>query len=188
MALQRESKMKPDQTAASALAVPVTEQDHQRGDAAASLTLVQYGDYQCPSSRRVYELIQELFEKEKRLHFVFRHFPLEKVHPQAVRAAQAAEAAAAQGKFWAMHDRLFRNQRRLEDADLVRHAERIGLDVRVFEEALMSGTHHERIRQDKRSGVQSGLRTTIALFLGGELHEGERRVAMAVRAVREQRA
>ena len=178
--------MNPDQAATGALAVPVREQDHQRGDAA--LTLVQYGDYECPSSRRVYELVQELFEKKKPLRFVFRHFPLENVHPHAVQAAQAAEAAAAQGKFWEMHDRLFRNQLRLEDADLVRHAERVGLDVQAFEKALTSGTRRERVRQDKRGGVQSGLRTTMALFLNGELHEGERRVAMAVRAVREQPA
>ena len=178
--------MDPGQAPTGILAAPVNEQDHERGHADAALTLVQYGDYECPSSRRVYALVQELFEKGRRLRFAFRHFPLEDVHPHALQAAQSAEAAAAQGQFWAMHDRLVRNQYRLESTDLKRYAEQLGLDVQALEEAWTSGTYRERIRQDKRSGVQSGLRRTMALFLDGELHEGERRVAMAMRAVREQ--
>ena len=177
--------MEPEQGAASAPAEPVREGDHVRGDPSAPFTLVQYGDYECPSSRRVYALVQELFEKGKPLRFVFRHFPLDRVHPHAVQAAEAAEAAAAQGAFWPMHDRLFKSPLRLETPDLLRHAERVGLDVRPVEEALTSGTYRERVRRDKREGVGAGLRTTMALVLGGELHEGERRVAMAVRAVRE---
>ena len=172
------------------LAVPVHERDHRWGSEAAALTLVQYGDYECPSSRRVYALVQELFEKEKPLRFVFRHFRrLDKVHPHAVQAAAGRRSGSgARGRFGRCTTGSSRARSVFEEADLLRHAERLGLDVQAFEEGLTSGTHRERIRQDKRSGVQSGLRTTMALFLNGELHEGERRVAMAVRAVREQHA
>lgn len=180
--------MEQEQHPASAPLEPVREDDHVQGAPSAPIMLVQYGDYECPSSRRVYELVRELLDKGKPLRFVFRHFPLEQVHPHAFQAAEVAEAAAAQGQFWPMHDRLYHNQLRLEEADLLRHAARLGLDVRLVEEALASGTYRARVRHDKRDGVRSGLRTTMALFLDGELHEGERRVAMALRAVREQRA
>ena len=179
--------MEQEPDAAGAPLEPVRESDHVRGGSPAPFTLVQYGDYECPSSRRVYAFVRELLDEGKPLRFVFRHFPLERVHPHAAQAAEAAEAAAAQGQFWPMHDRLYRNQLRLEEADLLRHAERLGLDVRPFEEALTSGAYRVRVRQDQRGGVRAGLRTTMALFLNGELHEGERRVAMALRAVREQR-
>src|SRR5258705_9468430 len=121
------------QAGTTRLAVPVGEGDHVRGPASASVTLVEYGDYECPYCRAAVAIVEELQRVlPDALRFVFRHFPLENVHPHAPRAAEAAEAAAAQGKFFEMHAALFGHQTALEDEDLVRYATELDLDPARF--------------------------------------------------------
>src|SRR5918999_3078019 len=112
------------------LAVPVGEQDHVRGPASAEVTLVEYGDFECPYTRRARPVARRLGrEFGDRLLFVFRNFPLTRIHPHAQAAAEAAEAASAQGRYWEMHDLLFDNQRHLEGEDFRRYAQQLGLDL-----------------------------------------------------------
>ena len=150
------------------LSLPVGERDHARGPATAPVTLVMYGDYQCPytalSNRFVAELREELGE---RLRLVYRHFPLSDVHPDAERAAEAAEAAAAQGRFWEMHDALFEKQASLRERDLVRYAAGLGLDRDRFSQALARHAHAERVAKDAESGRESGVHGTPAFFING---------------------
>ena len=126
---------------------PLGARDHVRGLEDAPVTLVKYGDYECPYCGEVHHVLAELREKAgERVRFVFRHFPLDSVHPRARRAALAAEAAASQGHFWEMHDLLYENQDELgDDEDLVRYAVRLGLDIRRFEEDLANDDHAWRI-------------------------------------------
>src|SRR5919199_5615233 len=114
----------------SQLPLPVAERDHIQGPSTAPVTLVEYGDYECPYCGAAHPIVKEVQRRlGDRLRFVFRHFPLTNVHPHAQHAAEAAEAAGAQGKFWAMHDTLFEHQRALDDAHLEEHAAALGLDV-----------------------------------------------------------
>lgn len=134
----------------------------------ATVTLVQYGDYQCPGSglaHRIVPLIQQLLGAE--LHFVFRHFPQPEIHPEAYHAAEAAEAAASQGKFWEMHNHLFRHQSRLADSYLVEYAIALCLDVNQFLAEMASDCHTPRIQADIKSGIQSGVITTPTFFING---------------------
>ena len=125
----------------SRLVPPVNEQDHSRGPASAPVTLVEYGDYQCPYCGQAYPVIQKLLARMgSKVRFVFRNFPLQEIHPNAQMAAEAAEAAGAQGKFWEMHDRLYEHQKELKQENLIRHAGAIGLDVNRFKEELAEGT------------------------------------------------
>src|SRR5215212_6169269 len=116
---------------------PVGTRDHARGPKDAPVTLVQYGDYECPYCGQAHPMLKELQERAgERVRFIFRHFPLDAVHPRARRAAQAAEAAASQERFWEMHDLLYENQDELGEEDLLRYAAELGLDLRRFEEDL----------------------------------------------------
>jgi protein-disulfide isomerase len=155
------------------LTPPVSAQDHAEGPENAPLTLVEYGDYECPHCGRAYPIIKEVQRAlGSQLRFVFRNFPLAEAHPHALHAAQAAEAAAAQGRFWEMHDVIFEHQDALEDRDLVRYAETLGLDaVRVARE-LEAETHAARVRADFRSGVRSGVNGTPTFFVNGKRYEG----------------
>src|SRR5205809_7295087 len=127
------------------LTMPVTEdRDHIQGRADAAVTLVQYGDYECPYCGAAYPIVKEVQARiGERLRFVFRNFPISTSHPHAERAAEAAEAAAAQGKFWEMHDLLYENQRRLRDEDLRTYAEQLGLDVGLFDKEMAEHAHAE---------------------------------------------
>lgn len=155
------------------LTVPVSERDHIRGSNDAPLTLLEYGDFECPHCGAAHPIIEELRARlGRRLRFVYRHFPLTNIHPHAEPAAEAAEAAGAQGRFWEMHDRLFENQDALEDEDLVAHADALGLDVEKFAEELSAGVHAPRVRQDFLSGVRSGVNGTPSLFINGVRHDG----------------
>ena len=121
------------------------------------VTLVEYGDYECPYCGRAHPIVKEVQRRlGERLRFVFRNFPLTQVHPHAQHAAEAAEAAGAQGKFWAMHDALFEHQRALGDDHLVAYAGRVGLDTDRFGAELGRGAYAGRVRQDFLSGVRSG--------------------------------
>jgi diadenylate cyclase len=155
------------------LEVPVSERDHVRGPANAPVTLVEYGDYECPYCARVHPIVQEVLARAGgRLRFVFRHFPLDSVHPNARLAAEAAEAAGAQGRFWEMHDLLYANQDRLLADDLVGHAARLELDVELFEESLRSRRHEGRVSEDRAGGEESGVEGTPALYLDGVRYRG----------------
>jgi protein-disulfide isomerase len=155
------------------LALPVGERDHSQGPADAQLTLVEYGDFECPYCGRAYPIVKSLQERlGDRLRFVFRNFPLTTAHPHAQHAAEAAEAAAAQGRYWAMHDRLYEHQRALDDAHLARYAADVGLDVARFSEELEAGRYRARVREDFLSGVRSGVNGTPTFFVNGARHDG----------------
>jgi Na+:H+ antiporter, NhaA family len=149
------------------------ERDHVRGDPGAPVTLVEYADFQCPYCGDAYPVVRELLERfGDRLRFVFRHMPLRDLHPRSEAAAEAAEAAGAQGRFWDMHDRLFTHQRQLSDEDLRGHAEAIGLDVERFERDLLERRHAGRVADDYLSGARSGTPSTPRFFVNGVIHLG----------------
>jgi protein-disulfide isomerase len=157
----------------SRLTPAVSDSDHRSGPDGAPVTLVEYGDYECPHCGRAHPIVQEVRRRMgRRLRFVFRNFPLAEAHPHAVRAAETAEAAAAQGKFWEMHDMLFEHQDALEDPDLLRYAKELGLNVGRLMEELAAGTYVERVRKDFRSGVRSGVNGTPTFFINGVRHDG----------------
>jgi protein-disulfide isomerase len=157
------------------LTVPVSvDRDHIQGPAEAPLTLVEYGDYECPYCGAAYPIVKEVQSRlGDRLRFVFRNFPITTSHPHAERAAEAAEAAASQGKFWEMHDLLYENQKRLEDPDLHRYAEQLGLDVQAFDDDLASGALTGRVREDFMSGVRSGVNGTPTFYINGLRYDGD---------------
>jgi formate-nitrite transporter family protein len=147
--------------------------DHVRGATAGRL-IVEYGDYECPYSRKAYRAIEQLERTlDGSFRFAFRHFPLTEIHPHALVASAAAEAAAEQGRFWEMHDVLFRRQHALEDEDLRRYAGELGLDLEAFDRARRSDAVLERIRRDVESGIASGeVPGTPTLFIDGAVHLG----------------
>ncbi len=147
--------------------------DHVRGAADAPVTLVEYGDYECPHCGRAAPTVHQLLEAfEGQVRFVFRHLPLTDVHPNAALAAEAAEAAGAQGAFWPMHDALFAHQDALQIADLVRYAEELGLDARRFEADLRDGRFGSRVAQDVNSAEKAGVAGTPTFFINEVLHRG----------------
>lgn len=142
--------------------------DHLLGDARAGLTLLEYGGYECPACIQAEPLTQHLLQVcGKRLCFVFRHFPLMEVHPQAELAAEAAEAAAAQGQFWAMHHLLFSQPHHLALARMTRHAQSIGLDMNRFNAEMADRIYTQRVQEHRRAGERNGVRATPAFFLNG---------------------
>jgi protein-disulfide isomerase len=168
---------------APALAAPVDAADHAIGPAAAPVTLAVYGDYECPYTLLLMPAVTGLVDHfGDRLRFVFRHFPLPK-HPHAALAAEAAEGAAAQGRFWDMHVALFAGQDALEPDDLVRYAADLGLDVPRFRADLAAHAHRPRVERDLESGRRSGVAGTPTEFLNGVLYTGEDRLTSLTRAV-----
>jgi protein-disulfide isomerase len=145
--------------------------DHVRGPAGGRLIL-EYGDYECPYSRRAYREIQRVeAQLDGRIRFAFRHYPLTEIHPHALAASRAAEAAAAQSRFWEMHDTLFHNQKALDNDDLHRYALELGLERAKFDSDRRGEAALERIRRDVRSGDASGeVLGTPTLFIDGVLH------------------
>jgi protein-disulfide isomerase len=141
------------------------ERDHVRGSR--GRTLLIYGDYECPYTRLAYESVQFLEADGVPFRFVFRHFPLVEIHPHALIAAEASEAAAAHGRFWFMHDVLFRRQKALERADLERYADEIGLDVERFRQELDAHVHLDRIEGDRSSALASGATGTPTILVDG---------------------
>ena len=155
------------------LTVPVSERDHIRGPAQALVTVVEYGDYECPYCGAAYPVVEELRRQfANRLQFVFRHFPLAQSHPHAQEAAEAAEAASAQDRFWEMHDTLYTHQRALDETHLIRYATALGLDPTAFCEALSDHSFEERVRHDFMSGVRSGVNGTPSFFVEGVRYDG----------------
>src|SRR5437763_1505597 len=140
------------------LTIPVSPRDHAIGPESAPLTLVEYGDYECPDCLNAFPIVQDLIAHlGPRLRFVFRHFPQNNVHPHASAAAMAAEAAGAQGKYWEMHEALFRHQHELADLDLTHLALRLGLEVYRFESDRNSEMSRRRIESDLATGLASGV-------------------------------
>lgn len=163
----------PEDTTDLLLLNPVHDWDHVRGPADAPVTLVEYGDYQCPDCGLLFGTLHAVQQKfGTRLRLVYRHYPLSGIHKQAQLAAEAAEAADAQGRFWEMHDLLFQNQPTLEHKHLIQYAERLKLDVDRFRRELAKGTYVERVRQDFIAGVQNGVNGTPGLFLNGVRQPG----------------
>ena len=156
------------------LTIPIGEPDHVLGAPDASIVLVEYGDYECPACGRAYPVIKELQDRlGENLCFVFRNFPLTQVHPHALRAAEAAEAAAHLGRFWEMHDLIFENQDALEDEDLFHYAREIGLQPAAFERAFGQEELVQRIKEDFRGGVNSGVDGTPSFYVNGYRYEGD---------------
>jgi protein-disulfide isomerase len=157
----------------SPLRPPVSEADHRAGSDESVVTLVEYGDYECPACARAEPIVQQVRKRMgPRLAFVFRHFPLSNVHPHAEHAAEAAEAAASQGRFWEMHEAIFARPSALTDTDLVGRAERLGLDADRVEQELAAGIYARRVRRDFESGVRSGVNGTPTFFINGRRHDG----------------
>ena len=158
----------------SHLVVPVGADDHLAGSSGAPVMLVEYGDYECPYCGAAYPIVKRLQrELGDRLTLVFRNFPLTEAHPHAERAAESAEAAGAQGKFWEMHDQLFENQQALAPKNLVDYARQLGLDDARVERELTDGTWRPRVRGDFRGGVRSGVNGTPTFFINGERFDGD---------------
>jgi protein-disulfide isomerase len=153
------------------LAPPLNQNDHTRGSITAAVILMEYGDFQCPQSGAAYPIVKSLQQQlGDRICFVFRHFPQPK-HSQALKAAETAEAAASQGKFWEMHDALFEQQGNLEDANLVECAIQVELDVSQFLQELTAHIHVPHIQEDIESGHQYGVQGTPTFFVGVR-HQG----------------
>ena len=155
------------------LKVPITAEDHTQGPEDAEVTLVEYGDYECPHCGRAYPIVQQVQKHfGKRLRLVFRNFPLSEMHPHAEAAAEVAEFAGAQGKFWEMHDRLFENQARLGQALFLDLGEKLELSTIALRQALEEATFEARVRADFKGGVRSGVNGTPTFFINGHRHDG----------------
>lgn len=152
---------------------PVSGNDHIQGNPLAAIELVEYGDYQCPYCGAAYPLVKDIQARlDGKLKFVFRNFPLEKIHPQAVMAAVASEAAALQGKYWEMHDMLFENQKRLNRGALLEYAKALALDTELFETGLADDALREKVKGEFYSGMRSGVNATPTFFINGEKYTG----------------
>jgi protein-disulfide isomerase len=155
------------------LKVAVTAEDHAQRPESAPVTVVEYGDYECPHCGHAYPIVKQVQKHfGKRLRFVFRNFPLSEIHPHAEGAAEAAEFAGAQGKFWEMHDLLFENQERLDEALYLALAQELELPAGTLRKALESGTYRTRVRAEFAGGVRSGVNGTPTFFVNGDRHDG----------------
>ena len=150
------------------LTLSVKDRDHRHGPTTASMTLVEYGDYECPYTGQAYPIVKEIQKRlGNKLLFVFRNFPLTQIHPHAQHAAEAAEASAGQGKFWEMHDYLFEHQQVLDDVHLATYANKLALDAHKFSQDMSKHTYAARIHEDLLSGEQSGVEGTPTFFING---------------------
>jgi protein-disulfide isomerase len=155
------------------LTVPVGRRDHVVGPATAPITIVEYGDYECPFCGAAHPVVKALEKAlDDNLRFAYRHFPLSQIHPHSFQAAEAAEAAGAQDRFWEMHDMLFEHQSRLGTQDLLAYASALGLKLESFAEDLSEHRHAPRVREDFLSGVRSGVNGTPTFFVNGVRHDG----------------
>ncbi len=154
------------------LAVPVTHGDHILGPETARITLVEYGDFECPNCAQAYPAVKMLRRHfGERVRFVFRHFPLREVHPHAELAAEAAEIAGGQGKFWSMHDLLFENQLHLKAKSLRRYAEEAEVDLKRYDYEMNDHVYLQRVQEHIDGGNRSGVRVTPTFFINGTVHD-----------------
>jgi len=162
------------------LTPPIRSYDHQLGPEHAPVTVVEFGDFECPNCKQAAPAVKLLLERfEERVRFVYRHFPLMDVHPHALLAAQAAEAAGAQGKFWQMYDILFDNQAHLEAKHLRGYADRLGLDMARYTAEMDDEIYLQRVREHLESGQASGVRATPTFFVNGRIQD----VSFGIRAL-----
>ena len=172
-------------TTSPRLTVPLNERDHVIGAETAPVTVVEYGDYECPYCGAAHPVTKALQQAlGDNLRFAYRHFPLSQIHPHSYQAAEAAEAAGAQDRFWEMHDMLFENQGRLTSQDLLAYAGALGLELEPFAEDLAEHRHAPKIREDFLSGVRSGVNGTPTFFINGVRHGGGYDLASMLEAVR----
>ncbi len=165
-----------DQTSKTGRPTEARSDDHAEGPEGAPITLIEYGDFECPFARRAVDVVKDIQGRwAGQIRFVFRHFPLQDLHPRAFDAALAAEAAGMQGAFWEMFTTLFREQGRLARRDLERHAEGLGLDVAKFREALDAPAVRARVERDLEEGGRLGVHSTPTFLVNGRLFEGSAR-------------
>jgi protein-disulfide isomerase len=166
------------------LTPPVSSRDHCQDSPTAEITLVEYGDYQCPGCQSAHGIIQ-LLQRQlgDRLRFVFRHFPQSNIHPEAYHAAEAAEAAASQNKFWEMHAHLFAHQSQLADCYLVEYAIALNLDVNQFLHEMSTDCHMARVQADLESGIQSNVTKTPAFFINNRKYYNDLNLPALLEAV-----
>jgi len=157
----------------SKLSIPVSGEDHIQGDPEAGCSLVEYGDYECPSCGQAYPTVRKLQKHfGEQLSFVFRNFPLSQMHPWAEPAAEAAEFSADHGKFWEMHDLLYENQERLGEALFVKLADALDLSSAQLGTAVAQRKYKARVQGDFAGGVRSGVNGTPTFFINGQRHNG----------------
>jgi protein-disulfide isomerase len=168
------------------LKVAVTANDHAQGPADAPVTVVEYGDYECPHCGHAYPIVKQLQKNfGNKLRFIFRNFPLREAHPHAEEAAETAEFAASQGKFWEMHDLIFENQRALGDRVFVQLAQKLKLDVQALAKSLNGGEFADRVQEDFSGGVRSGVNGTPTFFINGQRHDADFELETLMEAVNE---
>jgi protein-disulfide isomerase len=168
------------------LKVPITAEDHAQGPENADATLVEYGDYECPHCGRAYPIVKQVQKHfAKRLRLIFRNFPLGEMHPHAEAAAEVAEFAGSQDKFWEMHDLLFENQARLGDALFSELGKKLKLSTAAMQQALEHDTFEARVRADFSGGVRSGVNGTPTFFINGHRHDGSFEFETLVSAIQE---
>lgn len=166
------------------LKVPVGAEDHSQGAESAEVVLVEYGDYQCPYCGEAYPIVKQVQQHfGKRLRFVFRNFPLHELHPMAEAAAETAEFAGANGRFWEMHDLLFENQQHMTDDLFVELAQQLELPVDALSSAQRARVFEKRVRDDFRGGIRSGVNGTPTFFVNGVRHDDSYEFRALVAAV-----
>ncbi len=167
------------------LTEPISERDHIQGSVTAAVTVVEYGDFECPYCAEAYIVVKEIQRQlDSQLCFVFRHFPLTNVHPHARHAAEAAEEAGAQGKFWEMHNRLFEHQDRLDDEGLEQQAVALNLDRERFQEDMKHHVYAHRVQEDVESGRHSRVSGTPSFFINGMLHDDTYKLEVLLPAIK----
>jgi protein-disulfide isomerase len=155
------------------LKVPITESDHIRGPKNAPITLLEYGDYECPHCALAHPIVNQVQSFFRgRMRFVFRHFPLTEMHPHAEIAAESAEFAGAAGRFWDMHNALFENQSRLSISTIFLIGAELGLPETAMRNALETGQYRNKVRNDFAGGVRTGVNGTPTFFINGVRHDG----------------
>lgn len=155
------------------LNIPVNDQDHKQGSSDARINLLEYGDYQCPYCGKAYFIIKQLqLDFGHQLQFIFRNFPLTQMHEHAFKAAETAEIAGDEGKFWKMHDLLFEHQDELDDYHLLSYAEKLGIDKNTYLHQMNTQSKTQKIKDDFMSGVESGVNGTPSFYINGYKYEG----------------
>ncbi len=150
------------------LIIPQNNKDHITGNTKGTVTLVEYGDFQCPSCGEAYPIVKEILKRKGDiLKFIFRNFPLYQIHTHALHAAYAAESAGKQNKFWEMHDKLLENQEYLEDKDLQQYAKDLSLDINQFTKDMKSDEIAKKVEEDINGAIESGVNATPTFFVNG---------------------
>jgi protein-disulfide isomerase len=148
------------------------ETEHIQGSIDSPISLIEYGDYECPYTGMAYPIVKEIMKRFKnKIYFVFRNFPLNDIHPHAQHAAEAAEAAAAQDKFWEMHDYLFEHQKALDDSHILQYAKKVGLDLNKFKKDMTGHVYAPFIEKSLKSGIDHGVEGTPTFFVNGKRYE-----------------